>query len=475
MFASLFAITLGKIINTCCTTVRSSQTLLGKPQLSGPSEALVKDIIDFTCEVQSQLKNESILLKGHREKPLGFYTSMHGEPGIIPFVIKPSHEGDLECVARPQNVSTIEPTVSSTHNLRVVEPVDNAQIIILSDPKKVFEGQSLKLRCHLQAGNHVSYKWLLNDRLISPSPGVNLSNGHLLIERTTSEHSGSYKCEASNKFNKTVFTAVSPEVEITVTDLVSAPDISFTVSKESAHIYSAVVTCQSTKGTPPITFSLYNNENLVATMTSDDRNAIFKVPLVLDQHLGYLKCAANNTNQTVYGHWLPLDVVSVGGRVRIHLDTDVAENFAVIGVRLYCEVERGSHARYQWFLNHTLLHQRGSFYYVVNQRPEQSILLLAVERHSAGTYHCEASNSFDNTTVISSSRLYLDKKVLNHVPVLVAAVIFGCFTLLILLISICCGIALSRLLLQDVTEYNEDDGVMETDSGDELDRNSCGQ
>lgn len=102
--------------------------------------------------------------------------------------------------------------------------------------------------------------------------------------------------------------------------------------------------------------------------------------------------------------------VPVGGPVMLHYDYDIGENYAVIGLRFYCKATKGSLPRYQWFLNNTLLRDRGSFYYVVNQPPEQSILLLSVGRSSAGTYHCEVSDSFDNTTAISSKRSYLDKE-----------------------------------------------------------------
>lgn len=151
----------------------------------------------------------------------------------------------------------------------------------------------------------------------------------------------------------------------------------------------------------------------------------------------------------------------------MHYDYDVGENYAVIGLRFYCKVAKGSLPRYQWFLNNTLLHDRGSFYSVHHQPPEQSILLLSVGRSSAGTYHCEVSDSFNNSTTMRSKTWYLDKEgtvkmlhlsktslwelvsspchlpappVLNRLPYLVKVVVFGCFVILVLLVSICCWI-----------------------------------
>lgn len=220
-------------------------------------------------------------------------------------------------------------------------------------------------------------------------------------------------------------------------DVVSNLKISFAVLKEGPHNYSVMVTCQSTKGTPPITFSLNKSIELVANATVEDRKVTFKVPVVSGQLSGWFQCHANNGDETAYSEWIPIEVglytakrrqiynflvcvffftvelcftVPVGGPVTMNYDFDVGEDHAVISLRLYCKAAKGSLPRYQWFLNNVPLHNRGSFYYVVDQPPERSMLLLSVGRSSAGTYHCEVSDSFDNATAISSKRQYIDRK-----------------------------------------------------------------
>ncbi|XP_023146164.2 Fc receptor-like protein 5 isoform X2 [Amphiprion ocellaris] len=494
MFASVFVVILGLFY---CSK-ESSQSFLGRPQLYGPSEALAKKAVEFECEVLDYPEDELILLQlfkvGDHNWLLGESTSLDGEVAVIPMIIKTSHEGYLECVASAQNNSEITPTVSHPHYLKVVEPVEGAEIIH-SGPVELYEGNPLKLRCELSAGTHVSYKWLLNGQPVSQSPVRYVADDRLMIYRTSSGDSGSYVCVATNTFNKTrVFSSNSSKVVFTVKDLVSNPSITFTVLKEDSQNYSAVVTCESTRGTPPITFSLYNRTELVSNMTTDDRQATFKVPLVLDRHLGWLQCQANNSDRIAYSDWLPLEVVPVGGPVTMHYDFDLGENYAIVSLRFYCKVKKGSHPRYQWFLNKTLLQDRGSFYYVANEPPKQSILLLSVGRSSTGTYRCEVSDSFDNTTAISSKKHYLDKDVLNRLPILLVAVVFGCFTTLILLVSICCCIGVmfrrrqygekSLLNLEmermtvayegdlDLSMYNEDPDVVNTARGDEFDQTS---
>uniref|UniRef100_UPI0037E872E1 platelet endothelial cell adhesion molecule isoform X2 n=1 Tax=Semicossyphus pulcher TaxID=241346 RepID=UPI0037E872E1 len=494
MFASVFVLILG----LCHCSQESNQSHLGQPQLFGPSEALVKRVVEFNCKLLTYPKNESILLQLYKEDNhdnlLSEYTSLAGEVATFPMIIKVNHEGNLECVAKAQNNSKIGPTVSNTHHLKVIEPVKGAQLVVTSGPVEFFEGRTLELQCKLTAGNHVSYTWLLNGQPVSQSPHHRATDNQLLINRTTAADSGSYRCVATNTFNNTqVFRSNSSEVVITVKDVVSNPDISFSVLKEDSHYYFAVFTCRSIKGMPPVTFSLYNRTELVANTTVDARNATFRVPLVLG-HLGMLQCQANNGDQVVYSEWIPLEVVPVGGPVVLHYDSDTGENYAVIGLRLYCKAARGTHPRYQWFLNKTLLNDSGSFYYVQHQPPEQSIVLLSVGRSSAGTYHCEVSDSFDSSTTISSKRKYLDKEVVNRLPVLVVVVIFGCFTFLVLLVSVCCwaGVVFRRrqygeksllsLEMQrviaayegelDVSQYDDDADVVNTARGGEFDQAS---
>ncbi|XP_029310269.1 hemicentin-2 isoform X2 [Cottoperca gobio] len=438
MSASLFVVILG--LYYC--SKESYQSTLGRPELIGPTEALVKRVVDFYCELKISPENVAILLQLFKvdksPKLLGEYTSLDREVAVFPMVIKPSHEGNLTCVAKAQNNSNIEPTVSDTQYLKVVEPVKGAKIVVPSGQVEFFEGKTLELRCKPTVGNHVSYSWMLNGQLVSQSRLLYVADDYLLIKRTTSQDSGSYMCVATNEFNKTdVFTANSSEVVITVKDLVSIPDISFTVLKEDSHNYSAMVACQTTKGTPPVTFSLYNRRGSVDNVTVDKRDVTFKVPMVLGRHLGWLQCQANNGDGIEYSQWISLEVVPVGGPVTMRYDYDIGENYAVISLRFYCKAAKGSLPRYQWFLNKTLLHDRGSFYYVVNQPPEESVLILSVGRSSTGSYHCEVSDSFDNTTAISSKMLYLDKEELNRLRSLVVVVVFGCFTFLVLLVSIC--------------------------------------
>lgn len=154
-----------------------------------------------------------------------------------------------------------------------------------------------------------------------------------IILRTSPEDSGVYTCVATNNFNKTQVFRNSSSVFIRVKgrpptnalvqsfrdlfsrflhrislEVVSNPEISFEVIKVDSHNYSAAVTCRSAKGTPPVTFSLYNKTQFLTNTTTEDREATLKLPLVLGGNVNWLQCRANNGEQTVYSQWIPIEV-----------------------------------------------------------------------------------------------------------------------------------------------------------------------
>ncbi|XP_076001818.1 LOW QUALITY PROTEIN: uncharacterized protein LOC142994829 [Genypterus blacodes] len=432
MSARLFVV----IVGLCYC---SQESILGPPILQGPTVAVVNDAVEFYCEVQKYPKNESLSVEIFQD---GFTKVFAEAPAIKGSVygrnIKKYHEGYLECRVSLMNNSLIKPTVSMKHYLKVIEPVKNAKIVVQSGPEDFFEGAELQLDCKVSAGNHLSFRWLLNGEPVSKSLVRDHQHNKLVIDRTTSQDSGSYMCVAANQFNKTrVFTSNS-SVEIRVKVVVSNPDISFTVMKEDAQNYSAIVMCQSTRGTPYITFSLYNETEFVANETVETQRARFKLPMVLGRHLGRLQCQAYNGNRTVKSEWMDLEYVQVGEPVELKYKYDIGSDFAVTGLTVYCTVAKGTQPQFRWFLNKTSLEGKGSFYWVHHLPPVMSKLILSVGRSSAGTYHCEAWDSFDSTTVIRSRKRYMDKQVLNRLPIAVVAAVFGCFAILISTVSVCC-------------------------------------
>ncbi|KAK7930244.1 hypothetical protein WMY93_006639 [Mugilogobius chulae] len=209
--------------------------VLGKLLLYGPSVALVKKTVYFYCELEMHPENETVhyqlFKEGDRSKILGDDTSLHGEGRGIVILTKTFHDGILECVATVQNNTSVQPTVSNGHRFRVIEPVKTAEVEVTSGQTEFFEGKTLELQCKLEKGSYVTYEWFLDGQKITQTQYRYLDDKRLMVFRTTSKDSGSYMCAAQNSFNETIYRVNSSAVLITTKDVVSTPDISFTVLK----------------------------------------------------------------------------------------------------------------------------------------------------------------------------------------------------------------------------------------------------
>lgn len=93
---------------------------------------------------------------------------------------------------------------------------------------------------------------------------------------------------------------------------------------------------------------------------------------------------------------------SVAGPVTVKVEKAVGQDFEVRGVWLECHVERGTFPQYSWFLNNKRLESKGSFYKTFHTDHSALVVLLHPRSGSDGDYSCEAVNSFDNTTSVSS-------------------------------------------------------------------------
>ncbi|KAK7118967.1 hypothetical protein R3I94_020972 [Phoxinus phoxinus] len=416
---------------------------LEEPVLLGPSVALEGSTVDFYCEIPGRPDGSlavqyEIYVESNPGRAIGEYSSLSGEMATVPLVIKTQHDGRLVCKASGHNNTDIRSSLSQGLDLKVIVPVANVSII--SDPAgdDVWEGQTLTLRCEKSRGTYVSYEWLWNERPYGTTDDT------LIIHRLSALNSGDYMCVASNRFNDTTtFNSSSAVISVKVKEYVSKPEVSLEVKMEDAGI-RAVITCQSLKGSPLNTFSLLNDTDVIATQATDRTSAVFRVPVELNRAVGRVRCNASNEGNWVLSEPVDLTVESVGGAVTVTPVTHTGRDFQVVGLVLRCAVERGSFPHYRWFLNSTRLEGRGGFYAVAWS--DGSVLSLSVGPDSAGFYHCEASDSFDNRTSVRSANMLINEEVLNRVSPAAALVVLGCFALLNAAVMCCCvyGVVLRR-------------------------------
>uniref|UniRef100_A0A9J7XY73 Si:dkey-93h22.7 n=1 Tax=Cyprinus carpio carpio TaxID=630221 RepID=A0A9J7XY73_CYPCA len=417
---------------------------LDEPVLFGPLVGLEGSAVDFFCEIPGKLATLSVHYELYAEKNpsrvLGEYSSLSGELATISQVITTKHDGRLICKASGHNNTDIESSISKGLDFRVIVPV--AEVMLISHPSSdyIWEGQTLTLQCKKTKGT------------------------------VSAQNTGDYMCVASNQYNDTTtFNTSSNAVTVNVKEYVSKPKISFDVAKNEDGGFTAIITCQSTKGTPLKFFTLLNYTEVLTTESTDRTSVLFSMPIELNRYMGQMRCNASNEGNWVLSDPLSLTVESVGGAVTVTPLKHVGLDFQVVGMVLRCKVERGTFPHYSWFLNNSRLLGRGGFYSVAWS--DESVLALSVGQDSAGLYHCQASDRFDNSTSIRSPEMLISKEALNTVSPLVVIVVFTSFALLNLAVIACCiyGVVLRRRYSRKypLTEQHRKMGITDKDEEDE--------
>ncbi|XP_039545932.1 Fc receptor-like protein 5 [Pimephales promelas] len=245
---------------------------LDEPVLMGPSVALNGSTEDFYCEIPEILLQNSSLpvllyelyVESNPGKMIGEHSSLTGEIATFPLLINTQHDGRLICKASGYNNTDIQSSLSQGLDLKVIVPVGGVRIAPRPASDAVWEGQTLTLRCRESRGTYVSYEWLWNER------PYDTTGDTLIIHRLSVQHTGDYKCVASNRFNDTItFNSsdvisvqvkgkmdkqINQRVTLSFTKYVSKPEISLEVAKLDVG-FRAVVTCRSVKGSPLINFT----------------------------------------------------------------------------------------------------------------------------------------------------------------------------------------------------------------------------
>ncbi|XP_053489891.1 Fc receptor-like protein 5 isoform X2 [Ictalurus furcatus] len=347
----------------------------------------------------------------------------------------------------------------------------NLTVEYLSQPEISFkigknaEGNfSAYVKCQVTKGSPpISYTLFRNNHQVAVVNSEHL-NASFVVPIVLDRDMGTVYCKADNVKRP----VQSRKLNLTV-EYLSQPEISFKIGKNAEGNFSAYVKCQVTKGSPPISYTLFRNNHQVAVVNSEHLNASFVVPIVLDRDMGTVYCKADNVKRPVQSRKLNLTVESVGGNVTMSLEKAVGKDFDVYGVWLYCHVDKGTFPKYYWFLNYTRLESQGKFYRTFSPNHSGLMVRLDPSIATAGVYHCEVVNSFDNTSRVSSPRILITHEVFNKISTEVAAIIFTCFSLLICAVLACCvyGVVLRKrqarkYILKDFTDKHsivDDDGV----------------
>ncbi|XP_054865755.1 carcinoembryonic antigen-related cell adhesion molecule 5-like isoform X2 [Amphiprion ocellaris] len=417
------------ILATASLLIKISGSIPLRPVLTGPDKAYLNSRVAFRCiapdsppPVTYELLKDSDVLVGRDIDPIG------GQSVAFFLKVSAASDGSYHCRATAGGNTG----VSNSIQLSVV----------------TYEGSRLVLSCDVQTGSHLSYTWLFNKKEVTSSALAffHLAGNKLVMESVTPEHAGDYSCMAWSMVKDIRRFSGSQEVQVTIKVYVSKPRISFFIFKEGDS-YRGNVTCWSSRGSPPVNFSLLVDDKEVGSITATDSLAAwFQVAVVPGLDMGVARCRVKSELQELISEPVNLEVVPVGGDVKVEVEHLYTAESKLAAARLSCHVSRGTFPYFSWLLNDTILPMSHEDSHIQTTLPHfaladqrRTLVLTKLSPEESGYYRCRARDQYDDSGpwVESAAELVQVTEVfLTTIEVITVA--FCCFLLLALAAGSAC-------------------------------------
>ncbi|KAM3623792.1 uncharacterized protein V6R79_015556 [Siganus canaliculatus] len=462
---SLRTLNLSPILALASLFINISASISLHPVLTGPDMAYLGSRAAYRCVAPDPPLPVTYQLIKDGDIPIASSTIHLKVDKQVPFLLKvtAASEGSYQCKATAGGSTG----VSNSIKLTVVTPPLTPRVTSDYFPPVAYEGSTFILNCNVSKGSHLSYTWFFNRKEVtsSDSPFFHLVGNTLLMEKVTPEHAGVYSCMAWSNVQDIRRFSSSPEVQVTVKVPVSKPKISFSISKVG-NSYRGNVTCWSTRGSLPVNFSLSLDDKEVGSVTATESlTAWFHVDLVPGLDMGEARCRVNTEVQVQRSEPVTLEVVPVGGSVKVEVEYLYRADSALSAAKLSCHISRGTFVYVSWLFNDSVLPSEtheGShlepvlFHYSV-AHDRRTLFLAKLGPEESGLYRCRARDLYDDSGAWVESAAVLVRatdRILNAMSratsstetppkVLmntteVIAITFCCFLLLVLATSVIC-------------------------------------
>ncbi|XP_047222637.1 Fc receptor-like protein 5 isoform X1 [Girardinichthys multiradiatus] len=366
------------------------------PVLSGPDRAYLNTRGVFWCSTPGLSSKVKYRLIRDRRFLVGTKISLKGDQiATFPFKVKAASDGSYQCKATAGESTGF----SNRIKLSVVTPPSNTRVTFEPSPPVVYEGSRIRLSCDAEQGSHLNYTWYFNRKEITSSnSGFSIAGNKLVMEKVTLEQEGNYNCIVWSVVQDTSRYSTSAEITLTVKVKISKPEISISVFKDGDN-YLGNVTCWSSTGSPPVNFSLLLDDKEVRSITvTDSLAAWFDVPVVIGLNMGEAQCQGRTQVQDLKSDTLTLDIVPVGGDVRVEVDYLYTAEAKLTAAKLSCHISRGTFPHFSWLLNDSILLSESQD----NFQPQtdlshrkQALILSKLSPENSGYYRCRARDSYE--------------------------------------------------------------------------------
>nr|XP_020451851.1 Fc receptor-like protein 5 isoform X2 [Monopterus albus] len=374
------------------------------PELTGPDMAYLNSRVVFNCSTPNYpLPVTYELIRDSGVRIDVRMNLQRDQPALFSLKVSATSEGSYHCKATTKRSTG----VSNSIRLSVVTPASNTRVTSEPFPPVAYEGSRVILSCDVAKGSHLSYTWFFNKQEVtsSVSPFFHPTGNKLVMEMVTPEHAGWYYCEAWSIVQGNKRVSSSTVVQVTVKVYISKPKISFSISKVGAS-YFGNVTCWSSRGSPPVNFSLSLDGKEVGSETANEYlSAWFPVTMTPGMDMGVAQCWVKTELQELMSEPLTLEVVPVGGDMKVKVEYLYRADSTLAATRLHCQVSRGTFPYISWLLNDSVLPskmhvdsyiQPGLPHYVLTNL-SRTLILSELGQENTGYYRCRARDSYNDS------------------------------------------------------------------------------
>ncbi|XP_070776650.1 Fc receptor-like protein 5 isoform X2 [Enoplosus armatus] len=417
-----------------------------RPVLTGPDLAYLNSRVAFRCIAPDSSPPVTYELIGDGGVLVATGAALQGhQPASFFLKVATTSEGSYHCKATAGGSTG----VSNSIKLSVVTPASNTRVTSEPFPPVAYEGSRIVLNCTVTKGSHLSYTWFFNRKEVtsSTSPFLHLTGNKLVMGKVTPEYAGCYSCMAWSTVQDTRRFSSSSEVQVTVKVYVSKPRISFSISKEGAS-YHGNVTCWSTRGSPPVNFSLSLDDKEVGSVTATESLAAwFPVAMVPGLDMGVAQCRVNTEVQELMSEPVTLEVVPVGGDVEVEVEYLYSADSKLAVARLSCQVSRGTFPYVSWIFNDSVLpsemhvdsHIQPVLSHYALADHKRTLVLAKLGPEESGYYRCRARDSYDDSGPwVESADVLVRVTEVFITSLEVISIAFCCFLFLMLAVGVPC-------------------------------------
>ncbi|XP_032116612.1 Fc receptor-like protein 5 isoform X3 [Sapajus apella] len=250
------------------------------------AQAVVGDLLELHCEA---LRGSPPILYHfyHDDVALGSNSAPSGGEASFNLSLTAEHSGNYSCEANNGLITQHSDTVS----LSVIVPVSRPILTIRAPRAQAVVGDLLELHCEaLKGSSPILYLFYHEDVTLGKISALSGGGASFNLSLTT-EHSGTYSCEADNGLEA----QRSEMVTLKVAVLVSRPVLTLRAPRAQAVVGDLLeLHCEALRGSPPILYWFYYEDVTLGNSSAPSGGAAsFNLSLTAE-HSGNYSCEADN-------------------------------------------------------------------------------------------------------------------------------------------------------------------------------------